>query len=88
MSKFITPLLITTVVILIIIIMSDQLQPETVTVTVPSPPQVTVIEQSDTTPPYRQYKPKRFQQMGLLTNATETLPLYGRAAPYYRDRNN
>ena len=53
-----------------------------------APPEVTVVDQQMSNPPYRQYKPKRFQQMGLLTNATETLPLYGRETPYYRDRYN
>jgi len=29
-------------------------------------------------PPYRQYQPRDFQQIGLLSNGTDTLPLYGR----------
>lgn len=38
-------------------------------------------------PPYRQYKPKNFQQMGLLLgDGGEILPLYGRESRGYRDR--
>ena len=41
------------------------------------------------TPPYKRYKPARFQQMGLLLGSgSNTLPLYGREAPYNRDRYN
>lgn len=37
--------------------------------------------------PYKQYKPKQFQQMGLLLNDTgDILPLYGRSSRGYRDR--
>jgi len=37
--------------------------------------------------PYKQYKPKQFQQMGLLLGgADEILPLYGRESRVYRDR--
>lgn len=37
-------------------------------------------------PPLKEYKPPRFQQMGLLINdAQETLPLYGREVPGRRD---
>lgn len=41
-------------------------------------------------PPYRDYRPREFQQIGLLTETTtgEVLPLYGRGAPNYRDRWN
>ncbi|MDA9846599.1 hypothetical protein N9C10_01545 [Flavobacteriaceae bacterium] len=39
-------------------------------------------------PPYRNYKPKRFQQVGLITSATETLPLYGKASEIYNNRWN
>jgi hypothetical protein len=39
-------------------------------------------------PPYRNYKPKRFQQIGLITSATETLPLYGKASEIYNNRWN
>ena len=37
--------------------------------------------------PYKQYKPKHFQQMGLLLNDSgDILPLYGRSSRGYRDR--
>lgn len=37
--------------------------------------------------PYKQYKPKQFQQMGLLLGGEgEILPLYGRESRGYRDR--
>lgn len=39
-------------------------------------------------PPYRNYKPKRFQQVGLITSAMETLPLYGKASEIYNNRWN
>ena len=42
-------------------------------------------------PPFRTYKPGRFQQVGLLNHPTNpttypTRPLYGNESPYYRDR--
>lgn len=38
-------------------------------------------------PPYKQYKPKNFQQMGLLLgDGGDILPLYGRESRGYRDR--
>ena len=40
-------------------------------------------------PPYHNYKPPRFQQMGVLTGqGGEILPLYGKASSSYRDRYN
>jgi hypothetical protein len=39
-------------------------------------------------PPYKQYNPPQYQQMGLLLGGTETLPLYGRRAQGYSDRWN
>ena len=40
-------------------------------------------------PPYHNYKPPEFQQMGVLTGgAGEILPLYGKASNAYRDRYN
>jgi hypothetical protein len=62
------------------------------TVTPPQAPTVNIVQSAldDTSaPPYKRYKPARFQQMGLLLGpSNETLPLYGREAPYYRDRYN
>lgn len=37
-------------------------------------------------PPLKQWKPKQYQQMGLLSNGTETLPLYGKESATHRDR--
>ena len=37
-------------------------------------------------PPLRQWRPRRYQQMGLLSNGTETLPLYGKESSTHRDR--
>ena len=37
-------------------------------------------------PPLKQWRPKQYQQMGLLTNGTETLPLYGKESATHRDR--
>ena len=38
-------------------------------------------------PPFKQYKPKNFQQMGLLLgDGGDILPLYGRESRGYRDR--
>ena len=38
-------------------------------------------------PPIKQYKPSKFQQMGLLTSENgDTLPLYGRESRTHRDR--
>lgn len=40
-------------------------------------------------PPFKRYKPRRFQQMGLLLGQNnETLPLYGRESMTHRDRYN
>ena len=40
-------------------------------------------------PPYKEYKPPRFQQMGVLTNNDGTiLPLYGKQTHAHRDRYN
>ena len=39
-------------------------------------------------PPLRNYKPKRFQQVGLLTSGDETLPLYGKESAAYNNRWN
>lgn len=39
-------------------------------------------------PPYRQYQPKNFQIIGLLSNGTDTLPLYGRASQTRRNMWN
>ena len=37
--------------------------------------------------PFKQYKPRNFQQMGvLLGDSGDVLPLYGRESPGYRDR--
>ena len=36
--------------------------------------------------PYKQYKPRKFQQMGVLLGDDGVLPLYGRESPGYRDR--
>ena len=37
-------------------------------------------------PPLKQWRPKKYQQMGLLSNGTETLPLYGKESATHRDR--
>jgi hypothetical protein len=37
-------------------------------------------------PPLKQWRPKQYQQMGLLSNGTETLPLYGKESATHRDR--
>jgi hypothetical protein len=41
-------------------------------------------------PPYKQYKPPNYQQMGILTNDEDgsVIPLYGRESYGYRDRYN
>jgi hypothetical protein len=56
-----------------------------------SPPQVVVQSPRESrefrTAPYKQYKPRNFQQMGvLLGDSGDVLPLYGRESPGYRDR--
>ena len=37
-------------------------------------------------PPYKQYRPKDFQQIGLLTSDSETLPLYGKESQTRRNQ--
>lgn len=37
-------------------------------------------------PPLKEYKPRMYQQMGLLLSDDETLPLYGKESPTHRDR--
>jgi hypothetical protein len=37
-------------------------------------------------PPLKQWRPKQYQQMGLLTNGANTLPLYGKESATHRDR--
>jgi len=41
-------------------------------------------------PPYKEYKPPHFQQMGILTNPDDgnILPLYGKTTMAHRDRYN
>ena len=39
-------------------------------------------------PPIKQYEPGHMQQMGLITNGDETLPLYGKEVRGRRDRYN
>ena len=41
-------------------------------------------------PPWKEYKPPNFQQMGILTNPTDgnILPLYGKTTQGHRDRYN
>ena len=56
-----------------------------------SPPQVVVQSPRESrefrTAPYKKYKPRNFQQMGvLLGDSGDVLPLYGRESPGYRDR--
>ena len=59
--------------------------------------QITIINQipqqqqqkESTQPPYREYAPQRFQQVGILIAPNEiTLPLYGRESPFHRSRYN
>ena len=64
-----------------------------------SNPQVTIINKIPSSspprneetrgPPYRDYAPQRFQQIGILiAEGQPTLPLYGRETPYHRSRYN
>ena len=39
-------------------------------------------------PPLRTYRPRRFQQVGLITSDDETLPLYGKESEIYNNRWN
>jgi len=76
-------------------------RPAPVVEAAPPPPTttevVTIIRNEEEPPPeyrrngpYRDYRPRNFQQIGLLTETTtgEVLPLWGRGAPNYRDRWN
>ena len=85
--------LIITLIFVILLITIYKVQPQTeikeVRVPVPVPVQVHTVEQPEFRgPPIKQYKPKRIQQMGLLSNSSETLPLYGKETIGYRDRYN
>jgi hypothetical protein len=50
----------------------------------PAPPPV---QPEHRPPPYKRYRPRRFQQVGLLSGGEngETLPLYGKESDVYRD---
>ena len=53
----------------------------------PPPPPMRTREPEFRGPPIKQYKPSKFQQMGLLTGDNgEMLPLYGRESRTHRDR--
>jgi hypothetical protein len=39
-------------------------------------------------PPYKNYKPKEYQQVGILLGTNETLPLYGKPSYAYNSRWN
>ena len=64
-----------------------QSEPETQFIMVQPPPQ-RHRQPEFRQPPLRNYKPHRFQQVGLLTNDTDTIPLYGKESEAYNNRWN
>lgn len=89
-----TPLVLTILSLFAIIIFMIKSQPPIVIQQEPSQPPVVITPpplQRDTAPefrgpPLKRYKPRTFQQMGLLLGDGETLPLYGRESRTHRDR--
>lgn len=87
MNKTLLFLLIATPLLIIILLLLCPLPevstpaPEPVSVPVPVPVpvpvQVSEPEIEFRSPPYRKYRPGHYQQVGLLINGSETLPLYG-----------
>ena len=83
------------IVLLILVIVYLVYRLTNSTIPVVTPPQVVVQpfmgrperrEPEFRNAPYKQYKPRTFQQMGVLLGDGEVLPLYGRESPGYRDR--
>ena len=69
-----------------------KIKPKTVEIEVPVP---VFVESATTTapqqpefrePPYKQYRPRNFQQVGLLSSESETLPLYGKESETRRNQ--
>ena len=91
-----TQLLLLTVVVLIVAVgymfYNPQVVEVPVEVAVPLPVRAAptrraqVREPEFRGPPIKQYKPGHMQQMGLITNGEETLPLYGKEVRGRRDR--
>ena len=50
--------------------------------------QPTIITPETRPPPYKNYKPMEYQQVGLLLGRNETLPLYGKPSYAYNSRWN
>lgn len=64
-----------------------QPQPQVPVIIQPRPTVQVIREPEFRNTPYKQYKPRTFQQMGVLLGGEgEVLPLYGRESPGYRDR--
>jgi hypothetical protein len=82
---------ISVILLLLIIIYLLKTQPQqdiVVVNNIPSPPPpMRTRDPEFRGPPLKRYKPRNFQQMGILTNDDgKTLPLYGRESRTHRDR--
>ena len=67
-----------------------KIKPEAVEIEVPFPvfvePTTAPQQPEFREPPYKQYRPRNFQQVGLLTSESETLPLYGKESQTRRNQ--
>ena len=92
----VTPLLVAFLPLVLAIIILQRIPVEPVYIEVPVPYMVntegpeSLATQSRAPefrqPPLKQWRPKKYQQMGLLSNGMETLPLYGKESTTHRDR--
>lgn len=75
---------------LLLLFKNLKIEPNTVEVEVPVPvviePTVAPTQPEYRQPPYKQYRPRSFQQVGLLTSESETLPLYGKESETRRNQ--
>lgn len=76
---------------LVILFKNLKIKPQLIEVPVPVPvmvePTVAAPKQPEfRQPPYKQYRPRQYQQIGLLTSESETLPLYGKESETRRNQ--
>lgn len=92
----VVPLIVSFLPLILALIILLRLPVEPVYIEVPVPIMVSDESQSSASrlerspefrqPPLKQWRPKQYQQMGLLTNGSDTLPLYGKESASHRDR--
>ena len=75
---------------LVILFKNLKIKPQMIEVPVPVPvmvePTMAPKQPEFRQPPYKQYRPRQYQQIGLLTSESETLPLYGKESETRRNQ--